>query len=148
MMTFKVADGTARRTASISACTAAKSPATAAPTSITMSISVAPAATARAASCALMDETCFPDGNPATAATRSFSTPSGRCTGSIDGDTHTASTPRSTASATSARTSSGVASGLSRVWSMSAATSLRVGQTAGVPTESVLGSVIGLASHT
>ncbi|SHT43439.1 Uncharacterised protein [Mycobacteroides abscessus subsp. abscessus] len=148
MMTLRVAAGAARRTASISPCTAPKSPPTAAPTSITMSISCAPAATASAASCALTDERCLPDGNPTTAATSSLSTPSGRCTGSIDGDTHTASTPRSTASATSARTSSGVASGLSRVWSMSAATSLRVGQTAGVPTESVLGSVIGLASHT
>src|SRR5699024_10247447 len=50
----------------------------------------------------------------------------GSAIGSIDGDTQSASTPRSLASATSAVTSAGVASGLSGVWSMIAATAVRL----------------------
>ena len=90
MMTLRTAPGIALRTAAISARTPAKSPASAAPTSMTMSISAAPAATASAASAALISEECLPDGNPATAAT---SGPAGRCAtaaSTIDGDTHTA----------------------------------------------------------
>ena len=44
----------------------------------------------------------------------------------IDGETHTAYTPRSAASSTRAATSASVASGLSSVWSTSAATRLAV----------------------
>ncbi|CAG7316611.1 hypothetical protein PICSAR65_01695 [Mycobacterium avium subsp. paratuberculosis] len=56
---------------------------------MTMSISAAPEATASAASWALTADTCLPDGNPATLATR---TPAPACTaaGTIVGETHTA----------------------------------------------------------
>ena len=74
-MTFKTESGTAARTAMMSARTASKSPEIAAPTSITMSISSAPAATASAASCALISERCLPEGNPTTAAVLTASAP-------------------------------------------------------------------------
>ena len=54
---------------------------------MTMSISLAPAATARAASRAFTSGKCLPDGKPATAATR---TPAPFASATIDGDTQTA----------------------------------------------------------
>lgn len=64
------------------------SPHSAAPMSMTMSISLAPDARAAAASCALTEDTCLPDGKPVTAATRT--PPAWTATGTIDGDTQTA----------------------------------------------------------
>src|SRR5690606_13833848 len=90
---------------------------------MTMSTSSAPSATARAASAALISLWWAPDGNPHTVAT---TRPSAFSSGSCEGETHTARTPSSWASATSAATCSRVASGLSRVWSISWATSARV----------------------
>ena len=80
--------GTASRTAAMSACTDAKSPAVAAPRSITMSTSCAPSRTARDASAALIALWCFPEGKPHTVATLR-SEPAGTATGSTDGETHT-----------------------------------------------------------
>ncbi len=113
MMTLRTAlSPMASRTVITSASTAFQSPATAAPTSITMSTSAAPCCTASRASDPLISEWCLPEGNPATTATTRSPA---LCSGSIDGDTHTASTPSSVASVTSARTSASVASGFSRV---------------------------------
>jgi len=55
--------------------------------SMTMSISLAPDATASAASRAFTSDKCLPDGKPATAATR---TPAAVALGTIDGETQTA----------------------------------------------------------
>ena len=57
--------------------------------SMTMSISLAPDATASAASCALTAGRCLPDGKPATAAIGS-GVPTCAAIDTIDGETHTA----------------------------------------------------------
>lgn len=80
-----------------------------------MSISPAPAATAAADSAAFTRAVCAPDGKPATAHTAipGASAPAG--SGSRDGETHTAATPRPFASSHSVATSAAVAAGASSV---------------------------------
>lgn len=114
-MTLSTVSGAAVRTAAISARIPAVSPRSLAPTSITMSISTAPAAAANDASCALTTEKCFPDGNPTTEVTACGLCRAWTAAATSVGDTQTANTPSSAASAANAVTSCSVASGLSRV---------------------------------
>ena len=77
----------------LSASTASNRRSFVAPTSITMSTSSAPSATACAASAALIDDLCFPDGKPTTVATLSRRLPcssTGISSGRNDGETQTA----------------------------------------------------------
>ena len=88
MMTLSTVAGMASRTARTSACTACQSPAMTLPMSITMSTSLAPSVTERAASVALMPSLCFPLGKPQTVAT--FTAPrSSEDSGRNEGETHT-----------------------------------------------------------
>ena len=95
-------------TARTSASTASQRPALACPTSITMSTSTAPSATACAASAALTEEACAPDGKPTTVQTATVV-----CSGRRLGETQTENAPSSSASRHSAATCASVASGLS-----------------------------------
>ena len=88
-----------------------------------MSTSVAPRATASAASAALTSLSWAPDGKPTTVQT---ARPPATVTGSRDGETQIENAPSSAASAASAATWPSVASGLSRVWSTVRASVSRV----------------------
>ena len=85
-----------------------------------MSTSTAPSATACAASAALTEEACAPDGKPTTVQTATVV-----CSGSRLGETQTENAPSSSASRHSVATCSSVASGLRRVWSTSCASEVR-----------------------
>src|SRR3972149_3014279 len=114
----------ARTTPRMSCSTSSSSPDLSAPTLMTISISCAPSFTASSVSAAFTVASVAPRGKPTTVQT--FTGVSRRAAAAVAtqvGFTTTVAKPNCFASAQSLRISSRVASGLSRVWSISAATS-------------------------